>query len=241
MRLHCLINLYNDRTFLAACLESVKDVVDQVIVADGAYELYFQRFKEYTPEAKPYSTDGSLQIVQFFAGLPPLKILHPDGGREVCWQNQVVKRTALLDAVPIGDWFIIIDADEMILGDFQESMEHIYESGCVVGNCPIYNPGTHVERLVQRWHPRVFRKSEGMHYKGTHWHLRDKYERIMEEKYPIHWTDSFALVHFKSFKDQTRLIPHQNYMVDLLNRGWLEPKDMGEVLSTLNKLNGGGQ
>jgi len=239
MKLHCLINLYNDRTFLAATLESIKEVVDQVIVADGAYQLYFERFKEFSPWALPYSTDGSLEILHGFRGLPDFKILHPSTGKETCWINQAEKRTVLLDAVPVGDWFIIIDADEMVAGDFQEAMEQTYDSGCIVGNCPIYNPGTHEERLVKAWHPRVFRKAEGMHYEGTHWHLRDKQRRIIEEKYPVYWTDIFALVHFKPFKDQTRLVPHQNYMADLLQRGWLEPKDMGEVLSTLNKLNGG--
>ncbi len=240
MKLHALINIYNDRTFLAACLESIREVVDQVIVADGAYELYFQRYKEFVPDAQPFSTDGSLQIIENFRDLPKTLYLHPPGGRETSWQNQAVKRTVLVDAVPIGDWFIIIDADEMVMGDFQESMERTYESGCIVANCPIYNPGTHVERLVARWHPRVFQKTEGMHYRGTHWHLRDRFERIIEEKYPMFWTDNFAFVHFKPFKDQSRLIPHQNYMIDLMQRGWLEPRDMGEVLSNLNKFEGGG-
>jgi hypothetical protein len=239
LKLHALINVYNDRTFLAATLESIREVVDQVIVADGAYELYYERYKEFVPDAEPFSTDGSLEIIKHFKGLPQTLYLHPAEGREKPWQNQAVKRTALIDAVPLGDWLLIIDADEMVMGDFQESMEATYESGCIVANCPLYNPGTHAERMVKAWHPRIFQKQEGMHYRGTHWHLRDKFERLIEEKYPIYWTDHFAIVHFKPFKDQSRLIPHHNYMVDLMNRGWLEPKDMGEVLSTLKKLSGG--
>lgn len=238
MKLRALINLYNDRTFLAATLESIREVVDEVIIADGAYELYFQRYKEFVPDAQPFSTDGSLEIIMNFKDLPTTRFLHPPGGREKTWENQAVKRSVLVDAVPVGDWFIIIDADEMVMGDFQESMESAYESGCIVGNCPIYNPGTHVERLVPQWHPRVFQKTEGMHYRGTHWHLRDKFMRIIEDTYPIFWTDHFALVHFKPFKDQSRLIPHQNYMVDLMQRGWLEPRGMGEVLSTLKRIGG---
>lgn len=239
MKQHALINLYNDRTFLAACLESVREVVDTVIVADGAYQLYYERYKEFVPDAQPYSTDGSLEIVKSFAGLPGLEILTAPEGRETCWLNQAIKRTALVDAVPVGDWFIIIDSDEMIMGDVQESLERIYDSGCIVANTPLYNPGTHLERLIRSWHPRIFKKTEGMHYKGTHWHLRDKEERILEEKYPVYFTDTCAFIHFKSFKDQTRLIPHQQYMVDLMNKGWLEPKDLGEVMVTMNKLGGG--
>ena len=240
MKLHALLNLYNDRTFLTACLESIKDQVDQLIVADGAYEVYFDRYREFVPDAKPFSTDGSMEILMNFRDLPVTHILHPEGGKEKCWLNQTVKRTRLIDAVPMGDWFVIIDADEMIMGDFQEGMETVYDSGCVVANCPLYNPGTHMERVIPQWHPRVFMKTEGMHYKGTHWHLRDRYERIVEEKYPIYHTDKFAFIHFKPFKDQTRLIPHSNYMIDLMNRGWLEPRDVDEVLSTLQKIQSNG-
>lgn len=233
MKVHALLNLYEDRTFLAACLESIKDSVDEVIVADGAYELYFERYRVFVPQAKPMSTDGSLEILKSFRGLPDLKILNPPQGTDKCWLNQTVKRTALIDAVPTGDWFVIIDADEMIAGDLQEGLEHTYDSGCVVSNCPLYNPGTQVERLHKEWHPRVFKKLEGMKYVGTHWHLRDKFERIMEEVYPMFWTDMYAIVHFKPFKDQTRLIPHANYMADLMQRGWIEPRDVDDVLHTL--------
>jgi hypothetical protein len=236
MKLHALLNIYNDRSFLGACLESLKDTVDKIIVADGAYQLYFERYKEFVPDAQPYSTDGSMQIIGDFKGLPDTTYLFSPDGREKTWQNQTLKRSALIEAVPVGDWFIIIDADEMIMGDFQESMEAIYDSGCIVNSCPLYNPGTHVERVIPQWHPRVFKKLPGMHYKGTHWHLRDQYERIIEDKYPIFWTDKFAFVHFKSFKDQTRLIPHSNYMVDLMNRGWQEPKDVNDVVSTIKQM-----
>lgn len=211
-------------------------MADRIIIADGAYDLYFKRYKEFNPDAQPYSTDGSLQIIQNFKGLPETIYLHNPSGREATWQNQVVKRTALLDAVPEGDWFLILDADEMVMGDFQESMENIYDSGCIVASQPLYNPGTHMERVIPQWHPRVFKKLPNMHYRGTHWHLRDQYERIIEDKYPIFWTDKYALVHFKSFKDQTRLIPHQNYMVDLMQRGWQEPKDVNDVLSTIEQM-----
>lgn len=234
MKTHALINLYEDRTFLAATLESIKDVVDSVIVADGAYELYYDEYKIFVPAAKPTSTDGSLEILKNFRGLPPLTLIQPPEGPDKCWLNQAVKRTALLDAVPKGDWFIIVDADEMIAGDLQEGFEHALDSGCVVCNAPLYNPGTQMERLVRNWHPRMFKKLEGMQYKGTHWHLRDKYERIIEEKYPVYWTDIYAIVHFKPFKDQTRLIPHGHYMADLIQRGWIEPRDVGDVLESLS-------
>ena len=223
MRLHALINLYNDRMFLSACLESLIGNVDSVIVADGSYKLYFDRFREFDPQAMPHSTDGSLEIIRGFRGLPEVKILRQPEGE--CWLNQAQKRTVLLEAVPDGDWFLIIDADEMIAGDVQEGFEKVYDSGCACANMPIYNPGTEVERVMMAWHPRIFEKLPGMHYKGTHWHLRDGHNRIIEGAYPIYWSDCMALIHFKPFKSQARLLPHENYMQDLAGLGWIEPME----------------
>ena len=118
----------------------------------------------------------------------------------------------------------------MIVGDFQEGVEGWYDSGCVCCNFGIYSPGTEFERFTPEWHPRLFKKMPGMHYRGTHWHLRDQYERIIEEKYPKYHTDLFALVHLKPFKSKARLIPHANYMSELGQVGWLEPTDLGNIL-----------
>jgi hypothetical protein len=51
MKLHATIMLYNDCTFLAAALESIKEVVDSIIVVDGAYDLYLKHYKEFVPTA----------------------------------------------------------------------------------------------------------------------------------------------------------------------------------------------
>jgi hypothetical protein len=222
MKLWATINLYNDRTFLAACLESIRDLVDGIIVVDGAYQVYLEHFREFSPWATAWSTDGSLEILQNFRGLPEVRMYKTEDDTK-CWANQIEKRNFLLTKVPDGDCFLGIDADEMIMGDVQEAMEKFYESGCIACQMPLYTPGLQTDRVIPKWHPRVFMKRPSMHYKGTHWHIRDKLDRIIEEKYPMFWTDLMAIVHFKSFKDQTRLIPHQNYMVSLAERGWIEP------------------
>jgi glycosyltransferase involved in cell wall biosynthesis len=227
MKLHVVINLYNDRVFLAACLESIRDIVDSIIVVDGAYQIYLEHFREFSRWATAWSTDGSLEILQNFRGLPELHILKTPND-QICWPSQIDKRNFMINQVPEGDCFLIIDADEMIMGDAQEALEKFYESGCVAAQMPLYTPGLQVDRVIPKWHPRVFMKRPGMHYKGTHWHLRDKQTRIIEEKYPMFWTDLMAIVHFKAFKDQTRLIPHQNYMLALAERGWIEPTPGGD-------------
>jgi len=222
LKLHATINIYNDPMFLAACLESIKDVVDDIIVVDGAYEAYLKHFREFSPWATAWSTDGTLEILQSIKGLPPLRIHHTESD-QICWPNQVDKRNFMINQVPNEDWFLGIDSDEMLMGDPQEALEKVYDSGCIVAQMPLYTPGVQVDRVIPKWHPRLFQKKPGMHYKGTHWHLRDKQGRIIEEKYPMFWTDKMAIVHFKSFKDQTRLIPHQNYMISLADRGFIEP------------------
>jgi len=221
LKLHALLNLYNDRTFLPAMLETIKDVVDCIHVVDGAYTQYLEHYKKFVPTANAWSTDGSLEMISAFRGLPEVHV-HRTADEKTCWANQVEKRNYLINLVPDGDYFIIIDADELLMGDVQEAIEKFYESGCLAMQMPLYTPGLQQDRIIPCWHPRVLMKRPGMHYKGTHWHLRDNFGRIIEEKYPMFFSDLMALVHLKSFKDQTRLIPHQNYMLTLAERGWTE-------------------
>ncbi len=202
--------------------------IDSLIVADGAYELYFQEFREHDSKAEPWSTDGSLEILKGFSGLPETQILRQPEG--TCWRNQTEKRTALVNAVPDGDWFVIVDADEMLMGDVQEGFEKVFDSGCVVASCPLWTPGNDVDRYWREWHPRMFRKMPKMHYEGTHWHLKDGAGRIIEEAYPVYWTNTLCMVHLKGLKPQTRLIPHMGYMAQLAQRGWLEPEELGRYL-----------
>lgn len=221
MKIHAAMIVYNDCTFLAAALESLKQNVDSIIVVDGAYQKYYETICEHNPQAKPYSTDGTLEIIQLIHDLPPTKIIHVPDGKP--WLNQLEKRNALLSAIPDGDWFIGIDADEILLGEVREGFKTIMDSGCIVGRVPLYHAGLDKDRLHMFWHPRIFRKVEGMHYKGTHWHLRDKFDRIIEEVYPVMWTDKFVIAHLKAFKPISRLKTHEAYMEKIAEQGWLEP------------------
>lgn len=220
-KVHATVMLYNDRTFLAAMLDSVKDHVDSIIVCDGAYKLYYETMLKRDPTVKPWSTDGSLEIIQLIRGKPPTRIIRPPDGEP--WTNQLVKRTAMLDAVPDGDWFLGIDADEILMGKPREAFQTVAESGCVVGQIPLYHCGLDYERLYMFWHPRIFQKLEGMHYTGTHWQLRDGYERIIENTYPVKWTDQCVIAHLKAFKPYRKLFVHDEYLDKVKVQGWLEP------------------
>jgi hypothetical protein len=231
MQIHCLINVYNDYSTLPLAINSVSEIVDDVIVADGAYQLYFENFLKTNPNAKPWSTDGSLDILKSIPSIKDrLKIIEAPDGKP--WLNQCVKRTALLDAVPQGDWFIILDADEMLYGDPDVGLNHIMKSGCLAGSMPLYNPGLDVGGFWPYWHPRVFCKLNGMHYSRKHWNLRDEEHRVVENSYPVKWVDSMVLVHLKTFRGKGRLNPHLGYMHMMSLEGWMEPtKIVGEVRS----------
>ena len=120
-KIHVLINIYNDHVFLPLALSSVQYAADHIIVADGAYKQYYEEYIKYFPKAKPYSTDGSREMFDILKDLPSIKLIDPPNGEP--WENQCVKRTALLDAVPEGDWFIILDSDEMIYGHLTDGMD----------------------------------------------------------------------------------------------------------------------
>ena len=222
MQTHCLINLYNDYSTLPMAIHSIKDVVDNIIVADGAYQKYYDTYKQSVADAQPWSTDGSFEILDALRiHCPPIKVIMCPDGRP--WINQCVKRTALLDAVPEGDWFIVLDADEMLFGDAAYGLNQIQVSGCLAGSMPIYNPGLDVSAMVPVWHPRVFLKINGMHYARKHWLLQDEHHRLIETQYPVKWTDEMVLCHLKVFRGKGRLLPHMGYMHMMSLDGWMEP------------------
>jgi len=220
--IHTLICTYNDHVTLPLALDSVRDACDSIIVADGAYKKYYETYRKSDPSAKPWSTDGTLELLKVLQpNLPPIKFIECPNGKP--WANQVVKRTALLDAVPDKDWFLILDCDEMFFGNVKEGVNEIMSSGCIAGFAPLYNVGLDMGGLYPFWHPRVFLKLPGMHYERKHWLLCDFAHRVIETTYPVWGTDRFVLAHFKVFRNMRRLAPHMSYMLDMSRGGWQEP------------------
>lgn len=217
---HLLLNIYNDYSTLALAVHSVKDYVNSIIVADGAYDKYYREYKRFVPDAKPCSTDGSLDILRAIPDVEPkLNFVEHQG----TWENQCVKRTALLDMVPDGDWFIVLDSDEIMYGDVGEALTEIRFSGCIAGVMPMYTPGLDTGHFYPKWHPRVFCKLPGMHYNRKHWNLQDEHGRVIEKSWPVKWTDRMVLVHLKAFRGGKRLYPHLSYMEMMSVDGWMEP------------------
>lgn len=219
---HLLLNIYNDHSTLPLAVNSVKEYVNSIIVADGAYDKYFKTYRKFDKNAKPYSTDGSLDILRVIPDVEPkLNIVLHD--KNLTWENQCVKRTALLDMVPDGDWFIVLDSDEIMYGDVGPALQEIRYSGCIAGVMPMYTPGLDAGGFYPLWHPRVFCKLPGMNYSRKHWNLQDEYGRVIEKSWPVKWTDKMVLVHLKAFRGGKRLYPHLSYMEMMSVDGWMEP------------------
>ena len=209
-------------------VNSIRNAVDHIVVADGAYFQYFENFVGTNPAAKPWSTDGSLEVLKAIPMIKDkLKFINCPDGKP--WLNQCVKRTALIEAVPEGDWFIILDSDEMFYGDVERGLNDIMRSGCLAGCTPLYNPGLDVGAMWPTWHPRVFLKLDGMHYTRKHWNLRDAEHRVIASSYPVKWTDKMVLTHLKVFRGHGRLAPHLGYMRMKSLDGWMEPTKMGDI------------
>lgn len=226
-KIHALINTYNDHVALPFALDSVRDVCDNIIVADGAYELYYRVYKKIDKTIKPWSTDGTLEMLDIFQKrdrfMPPIKLIETPKGKP--WPNQVVKRNALIDAVPVKDWFLVLDSDEMFYGDIVAGVNEIMRSGCIAGRVPLYNVGIEIEGWIPYWHPRIFLKLPGMHYWRKHWLLCDGDERFVASEYPVWHTQKFVLAHLKLFRDHRRIAPHEAYMKKLQEQGWVEPNE----------------
>ena len=221
-KVHAVITTYNDHVSLPFTLDSVKDSVDSIIIVDGAYKSYLKNYLRYEKDAKPWSTDGTLEMIKILQkNLPPITLIETPNGQP--WMNQVEKRNASIEAVPTKDWFIIVDSDEMLYGAINEGVNEVMDSGCIQGSVPLYNVGLDISGLRMFWHPRIFLKLPGMHYARKHWYLYDYADRLIEVEYPLWHTNFFVLAHLKILKDFRRLTPHESYMLQLQKSGWLEP------------------
>lgn len=112
MRLVGLMSYYDERpSWLSGCIASYAEAgVSHLVAIDGAYALF--------PDAKARSSSGEADaIVETCNGLGiGLTLVRP---REAWAGNEIEKRTALFrhgDAVaePNIDWFVVIDADELV-------------------------------------------------------------------------------------------------------------------------------
>jgi hypothetical protein len=140
------LNVYEEVTFLPRCIEhirnSLRDICHKIVVVDGAYKDF--------PHKTFWSDDGTLEIARKSADA---LIEAP----KRAWDDEIEKRNAYWVGED-GDYYLVIDADEMLTGTFPPQPYPADANMMLVrnDNVPPYK--------VYRWH----KHRRGIHYSGTH-------------------------------------------------------------------------
>lgn len=100
----CMI-VKNEEEFLPQCLESVKDIVDEIIIVDTG------------------STDNTVSIANSFGA----KVLHHK------WDNDFSKARNISLRHATGDWILVLDADECIAKRDLAKIKNLIETSEYVG------------------------------------------------------------------------------------------------------------
>lgn len=149
MKLVVGINVFNEAIHIMKAIESVVNIADEVRVYDGVYKDY--------PHDKPYSTDGTIEIVKELSKKHSnIKLVEV----KEAWESQIVKRNAMFDELEEGDYFLKLDGDEYIANP-EEIRKHLdCDVGWVWTFSNIY-PSPYMTA-------RIFKYQSGMHYAGRH-------------------------------------------------------------------------
>ncbi|MCF7802882.1 MAG: glycosyltransferase [Candidatus Marinimicrobia bacterium] len=133
----------NEEELLPQCLESIKDIVDEIIVVDTG------------------SDDGTVEISKSYGA----KIYyHP-------WENDFSKHRNQSISYATGDWFLIIDADEKIDSEkvsVHKMKSHLREMNEEVHAvmATVVDHKSDETETVRFKSARIFRNGVGVHYEG---------------------------------------------------------------------------
>jgi glycosyltransferase involved in cell wall biosynthesis/Tfp pilus assembly protein PilF len=137
----CCMIVKNEEVFLGACLESVKDFVDEIIVVDTG------------------STDNTVDI----AGRYTKKVyFHP-------WNNSFSEARNQAMSYATGDWILTIDADEeLVAGSGALLRQAVRKAGSADAICAnvisVYSGGRKTARHNSE---RILRNNGIIHYEGS--------------------------------------------------------------------------
>lgn len=173
---------YNEERMLPGCLQSVRDVVDRIVVVDGAYEHFPH------PDGIFGSTDATHAIADCYgAEWLPCPV---DG-----WPTQMEKRTAYLLGAE-GDWYLHIDADERLMGELP-AVEAL-EDGCSYRMTIVWADGS-----FHPWCVRVFQHRGQMEYRGAHCALFSD-DRLITQRRGAKTIESAWFLHLKGQRSTQR-------------------------------------
>jgi len=167
MRVVGAVSFYNETegNLLARCLAALRPLVDHLVCIDGAYT----DFPLHNNSAA--STDGSLDVARSRADV---LIQSPASGP---WSSEVLKRNVYLGCGQPGDWFLVVDADEIVEGTIDRAMletrpdwlAQLYRTD--LAGAWRQRMGDESEEALRRasiWIHRLFAWRPGIRYHGTH-------------------------------------------------------------------------
>jgi len=187
--IYACINVFEDAEWLKKCLTSLAGKVAGIIVVDGAYAGF--------PHEKPWSEDGTVEIAKAIADVTVETMQ--------AWLNEIVKRNQYLKYVPDGAWWLRIDADEELVGDFTEPLQ----GDCYMldwqrtddsdSGCPTY---------------ALFRKYPDSEYRGTHHAVWHDGQCIIKGAVPVY--KRARLIHHCQERDAARIERKGTYYREVL-------------------------
>jgi len=126
--MYAVIRTFNNEKTIRECLLSFLAHVDKVIILDGAY-------KQFPHEQEiGASTDETKEICHGLCS--PKKLIWVDPEKPL---TQIAKNNLMFEYIPIGEWSLWIDADEIIEGEVAEAVKFAETSTFQSIGVPIKN------------------------------------------------------------------------------------------------------
>ena len=191
---------YNDIETIKACIESVKDKVDKIIVVDGKYRDF--------PGEDDCSTDGTVEYIASLYGECNLIFNYAER------LDEVAKRNVYLTYLKEGDTCLNIDADEMVTGN-------IPDLDTDMGRIMI---GAGTKNIRHHRTIRFFKFHEGLHYWGRHTLILDKDDKVFADLqhtgigYTVKKIKEFELLHRNDLRSEERMADKKKYYKILMAR-----------------------
>jgi len=174
-KIWAVVSYYDEEYYIMQSLISIAPFVDGFILVDGAYYgtkptfstdrtneligLFARTFGEGKTFKWYCSYDTFPTLIQFDFGLH--KRITDKG-----WESEMEKRQFAIEQVPVGDWILIHDADELALGVpdlFRDEVSGRKDLSRHVISMESYGIG-------DWWHtPRVLKRTKKMSYQQNHW------------------------------------------------------------------------
>jgi len=174
---------YNDMPLIEKSLESVSGKFDNVYAVDGRFEDF--------PGRDDYSTDGTLEYLR----------RHEVSVIKLAGVSEPIKRDVVFDVAGPGDTVLVIDADEVLVGD----VSPISTDCCRI----MISESVSGARLNYTNCSRLIKVCQGLHYSSHHAIVDSSGQLFADsagcgEGYTISEANTFYLEHLRGSRGYDR-------------------------------------